>query len=88
MRPPIRRRDTNKAFLDLSDEQLQKQVAPGRNRLYYIWGHLAAVSDRALPFLHDGERVYPELDVLFIDSPDCAVDDLETSETLKSFGPK
>jgi hypothetical protein len=37
------------ALLDLSDEQLQLQVAPRRNRIYYLLGHLAVVHDRAIP---------------------------------------
>ena len=29
----------------LSPEQLEQEVAPGRNRLIYLWGHLAAAND-------------------------------------------
>ena len=77
-------KQANDGFLKLTDEQLQLQVAPGRNRLYYLLGHLAAVHDRALPLFRRGERLHPELDVNFIDAPDCATYDLELNETLKS----
>jgi Protein of unknown function (DUF664). len=77
-------RHANDGFLKLTDEQLQLHVAPGRNRLYYLLGHLAAVHDRALPLFRQGERLYPELDVNFIDAPDCATYDLELNENLKS----
>jgi hypothetical protein len=77
-------RHADDEFLKLTDEQLQLQVAPRRNRLYYLLGHLAAVHDRALPLFRRGERLYPELDVNFIDAPDCATYDLELNETLKS----
>ena len=35
----------DKLFGTLSPEQLDQQVAPGKNRLIYLWGHLAAVND-------------------------------------------
>jgi hypothetical protein len=36
---------TTKFFGDLTEEQLLEQVAPGKNRLIYLWGHLTASSD-------------------------------------------
>ena len=48
------------------DEELQREVAPGRNRLYYLLGHLTAVNDRMLSTLRIGERLHPELDEEFI----------------------
>jgi len=33
----------DKLFGTLSPEQLKQQVNPGKNRLIYLWGHLAAV---------------------------------------------
>jgi len=55
------------------DDDLQKEIAPGKNRLIYIWGHLSATSDRMIPLLGFGERRYPELDLIFISQPDRAV---------------
>jgi len=43
----INRLDERLASLD--DEQLQKQVAPNKNRLLYLLGHLTAVHDHMLP---------------------------------------
>ena len=57
-------------FRALSDAQLEQQVAPGRNRLAYLWGHLAAVHDRMVPLLGIGERRHPELDEAYITNPD------------------
>jgi len=54
----------------LTDEQLQNEVAPGRNRGIYILGHLTAVHDRMLPLLNLGEQLYPQLDESFITNPD------------------
>lgn len=57
-------------FSSLSDEALQAEVAPGRNRVFYLLGHLTAVHDRMLPLLGFGERLHPELDEDFISKPD------------------
>jgi hypothetical protein len=62
-----------KFFHELSDEQLEREVAPGRNRLIYLWGHLAAVSDRMFTLLDLGPRLHPELDAMFLEKPDRAV---------------
>jgi hypothetical protein len=59
----------------LTDEQLQKQVAPGKNRLFYLVGHLTAVHDRMLPMLGIGERLHPELDETYITNPDRTLPD-------------
>ncbi|HEY0513465.1 MAG TPA: DinB family protein, partial [Thermoanaerobaculia bacterium] len=60
----------DKTLAALSDEDLQREVAPGRNRVYYLLGHLAAVHDRLFPLLRLGERLHPELDEAFIAHPD------------------
>jgi hypothetical protein len=60
----------DKLFGALSPGELEHEVAPGRNRLIYVWGHLAAVNDALLPLLTIGERLYPEFDSLFISNPD------------------
>ncbi len=76
----------DKLFSPLSDEQLQKEVAPGKNRLVYLWGHLTAVHDRMLPLLSLSERLHPEFDELFLSSPDKAVVKLPaTGEIKKSW---
>jgi hypothetical protein len=60
----------DKTLASLSDEDLQGEVAPGKNRIYYLLGHLTAVNDRLLPLLRLGERLHPELDDAFIANPD------------------
>ena len=52
----------DKTLEDLTDEQLQQQVAPGKNRVFYLLGHLTAMHDRMFPLLGLGERLHPELD--------------------------
>jgi hypothetical protein len=61
---------TDKLFNELTDEQLANEVAPGRNTGIYLLGHLAAVHDAMLPLFGLGEKLYPELEDIFIKNPD------------------
>lgn len=60
----------NSLIAKLTDEQLTAQTAPGRNSGIYLLGHLAAVSDGMFTFIGLGERVNPEMDVIFLNNPD------------------
>jgi hypothetical protein len=75
----------NKLFENLSDEQLQKQVAPGRNTGIYLLGHLTAVTDGMLPLLGFGEKLYPELDKIFLESPDASGLTMPPVAELRSY---
>ena len=61
---------TNKLFNSLTDDQLKQEVAPGRNSGFYLLGHLTAVHDALFPLLGLGEKLYPELDEIFVKNPD------------------
>ena len=61
------------------DEVYAKEVAPGRNRAVYLFGHLIAASDGMIPLLGLGERLYPQLEPVFLASPD------NTSATMPSI---
>jgi DinB superfamily len=73
----------DKLFSNLTEEQLQKEVAPGKNRLIYLWGHLTAVHDRMLPLLGLGERLHPELDAPFLSNPDKTTPQLPSVAEIK-----
>ena len=60
----------NKLLNELTDEQLTAETATGRNTGIYLLGHLTAVHDRMIPLLGVGERLFPQLDDLFVTSPD------------------
>ncbi|MGA8440419.1 MAG: DinB family protein [Candidatus Sulfotelmatobacter sp.] len=75
----------NKAFSNLPDDQLLKEVAPGKNRLIYIWGHLTAAHDAMFPILGLGERLHPELDAIFVSSPDKAGAQLPSVGELRNY---
>jgi hypothetical protein len=73
----------DKLFSGLSEQQLLKEVAPGKNRLVYLWGHLIAVHDAMLPLLDLGPRLHPELDAAFLTGADKAVEQLPSAVVLK-----
>ena len=60
----------DKLFGNLSSDDVLREIAPGRNRLLYLWGHLTAIHDAMLPLLGIGERLYPEFDVAFVSNSD------------------
>ncbi len=76
---------TDELFNSLSDEQLMKEIAPGRNRGIYLLGHLAAVHDRILPLLGLGNPLYPELWEPFVERPDKEVTELPATQTLRDY---
>ena len=61
-----------KFFGSLTNEELELQVAPTRNRLIYIWGHLTASNDAILPLFGFGPRRFPDLERMFVKNPDRA----------------
>jgi len=74
------------AILDkLTDEQLQNEVAPHRNRGIYLLGHLVATHDGILPLLGFGDRFYPQLDEIFIDNPDRSKTMITPASELRSY---
>src|SRR6478609_5031339 len=60
----------DKFFDSLSDESLQKEVAPGKNRAIYLLGHLIAVNDGMISLFGLGQRMYSHLDEAFLKKPD------------------
>jgi hypothetical protein len=53
-------------FDNLSEPKFLEEIAPGRNRVIYILGHLTAVHDLTLEILGLARRHYPQLDDVFI----------------------
>jgi len=77
----------DKFFRALSEEELQREIMPGRNRLIYLWGHIAAVNDALFPLLGLGPKMYPELDTMFLANPDRAVQEIYSGhEVGRAFG--
>jgi hypothetical protein len=70
-------------FHPLSEDELQQEIAPGRNRLLYLWGHLAAANDALFPLLGIGPKLHPELDAMFFANPDRTVPSVLSRSELK-----
>ncbi|MFI5159960.1 MAG: DinB family protein [Sphingobacteriales bacterium] len=77
-----------KKFTDIvnsiSDNQLMKEIAPGKNRGIYLLGHLVGVHDDTLPVLNFGNKLYPELFEIFIKSPDKTVAHIPPAAELRT----
>jgi hypothetical protein len=52
---------TDDLFREFTDEDLLKQIAPGKNSGKYLLGHLTAVHDRMLPLLGIGQTLFAGL---------------------------
>ena len=61
---------TNELINNLTADQLHGQVSPGRNSGIYLLGHLTAVHDALFPLLGFGQKLYPEMENIFIKNPD------------------
>jgi hypothetical protein len=62
-----------KLLNDLSDQDLEKQVSPGKNRGKYLVGHLIAIHDLMAELLGVGARNYAELSAIYVQNPDGAI---------------
>ncbi len=69
----------------LTDEQLQKEIAPGKNRGIYLLGHLVAVHDDMLVLLNMGEKLYPALYEPFLTFADKKVEAIPTATELRKY---
>lgn len=69
----------------LSDEQLEQEIVPGKNRGIYLLGHMIAVHDDMLVLLNMGNKLYPELYEPFLKSPDKAVAELPSLKELRTY---
>ena len=74
-----------KLLQKLSDEQLEKEVAPNKNRGIYIIGHLIAAHDNVVTLLDLGEKLYPELNEPFLINADKVSTVLPSLETLRKL---
>jgi hypothetical protein len=69
----------------LSDEDLKKEISPGKNTGIYVLGHLTAVHDAILPLLGLGDKLYPELQNPYIITPDKSGLPLHSGRELKKY---
>jgi hypothetical protein len=72
-------------FTGLTDEQLSQEIAPGRNTGAYLMGHYIAVHDAMLPLFGLGEKLHPELEEVFITSPDRSGKEVPATPELRKY---
>jgi uncharacterized damage-inducible protein DinB len=60
----------DKLLEELSDEQLKAENVRGKNTGAYLIGHLTAVSDGLLPIFGLSNRLYPQLEEVFLKNPE------------------
>jgi len=72
----------DKLFGSLSSEEVLREIATGRNRLLYLWGHLTAIHDAMLPLLGLRDRLHPEFDVAFVSNPDKSLAGIPSHEEV------
>ena len=68
----------------LTDEDLKKDVALGRNSGIYLLGHLIASNDLLMPLFGFGEKMYPEYEKIFLCCPDKYAQNFPTVKEVKS----
>ena len=76
---------TDEIFNKLTDEQLMLEIAPNKNRVIYLLGHLTAVHDRMLPLLNFEPQLYVQLNDMFLTKPDKAVTEIPSATNLRGF---
>jgi hypothetical protein len=64
----------DKIFSARSNEELLTEIAPGKNRPIYIFGHLITLHDAMIAQLRLGESSFSHYWKLFIEQPDRAVE--------------
>src|ERR1044072_1028934 len=69
----------------LSDEDLLKETAPGRNTGIYLFGHFTAINDALFKLLGIGERLHEELDEIFLSRPDKSGQQFPAVNELKKY---
>jgi DinB superfamily len=72
----------------VSDEQLQKEIVPGKNRGIYLLGHLVAIHDEMLSLLDIGEKEHAELFEIFVKAPDMSITEIPSDHKLRTIWKK
>jgi hypothetical protein len=73
----------DKFFNSLNDADFTKEIAPGKNRIVYLLGHLITVNEGMISLFSLGDRSYQAWDEAFIKNPDRKIADTPDVATLK-----
>ena len=75
----------DKFFDGVSDEALLYEIAPGKNRVIYLMGHLIASNDSIVSLFGLGQRKYAHLDDAFLKNPDKSNLEMPNPATLRKM---
>jgi len=75
----------DKFFEAQSDADLQKEVAPGKNRIAYLMGHLTSSDDGMMTLFGFGPKLYPAFEDIFSKNPDKAHPHPPAAEIRKAW---
>lgn len=66
-----------------NDDALYKQIAPAKNRVIYLIGHLIAVNDSMLSLFGSSDRLYAHYDDAFFKNPDNPATEMPSASALR-----
>lgn len=72
----------------ITDEQLEKEIAPGKNRGTYLLGHLMAVHDEISLLMDWGGKLFPELHEPYFKLADKETDQVPSTKELRAHWAK
>ena len=78
----------DKFFDSLGKDDYFKEVAPGKNRIVYLLGHLIAVNEGMITLFSLGDRPYAHLDEAFVKNPDRSALPTPDVPTLRAYWKK
>ncbi len=74
-----------KVFNSYSESEFFKEVAPGKNRVVYLYGHLAVYHDLLKETLGIGSSKYSSLMPIFLHNPDNREAEMPSVKELKAL---
>jgi len=75
----------DKFFDAQSDEDLQTEVAPGKNRISYLLGHLTSSNDSMNTLFGFRQKLYPNYEEIFLKNPDRKLPQPSAAELRKAW---
>lgn len=74
-----------KYFEALPDDAFSKEVAPGKNRISYLMGHLVSSNESMVTLFGFGPKLYPSYEEIFSKNPDKALPQPPVAEIRKAW---
>lgn len=78
----------NRILGQISDDQLMQEVSPGKNTGVYLLGHIIAANESMRTLFGAGEKMYPELEMAFLRTPDKSGQEMPGPAELRDMWAK